>query len=183
MRKPTSLALVVLCIVLIPLQGKRAKVDYYKMLIDKLEEELYSVNVGLPGYEYCMLNNDFLNQISDFKDHFPKNDLDRACFSHDLFYSTNPDAKPAEVRAQDIKFLGEIDTVMKSARASTKLTFSQKAKLELSDKVIVGAMKAKMLMEDMGWMDSTEFLEKNKEVAAKTAEIAKVIMAQYNVAS
>ena len=131
-----------------------------------LSDWLTSYELHLPGYNYCGPFTMIKHRLRNWKMNAPVNKLDLACFLHDVAYS-NADATASSVRRADELLISD---ALEYAASINK--WYGKAWRYCVAGTVVGCIKAKMIMEDLGIMNPLWLTSKDAQL---TMDVEKAI--------
>ncbi len=127
-----------------------------------------ALNIRLPGYKYCGPGNDLLTQITYWRNNAPINQLDLACFYHDLVYA-NARSSPQDIREADLLVMIRAKDILNSlgGRAMSKLKY--KAELQ----VVIKSFQGKIALEKKGLFNPLSLISKDPKRISKIRAVLK----------
>jgi len=119
----------------------------------------------IDNYKYCGPGTPVVDRVTNWKQNAPTNELDLACFHHDLAY-TNSESTAEDIRKADIDLMKEAERISNKFSAAVGNTL----KLVRESLIVINAFKAKIYLEDNGQMNPLEFANRDQSVADKVNE-------------
>ncbi len=120
------------------------------------EEAETGIKLVLPGYNFCGVGNDPLEKIKNWRKSAPKNQLDLACFYHDIVY-TDSTVTAAEIREADVLLVNRAKEIYSKLSGGLFSKLKYKAEIQL----VMKAIQAKMAAENKGLVNPLSLVSKD----------------------
>ena len=137
--------------------------DESNSILSKLAGNLI-LNISLPNYSYCGPGTPILHYLKNWESHKPINELDLACFYHDMAYS-NYSATPAFIKEADIEL------IKSCKRIYNDIKWDKDPIQKLEAKALADGFEIKIKMQNAKLIDSLAYKTKKCKESREIFEL------------